>query len=67
MSSVLTICTISMVWNSGPPLDTQGGLDYIHSVMAKVVKENIEDAYCRCTVVTGNKTPLTSNYYLSCF
>ena len=34
-----------MVENRGPPLDTQEGLDDIYSVMTKVVKENVEDAY----------------------
>ena len=37
--------SISMVCNRGPPLDAQGGLDHIHSVMTKVVKEEMEDAY----------------------
>ena len=31
--------------NRGPSLNVQGGLDYINSVMTKVVKESMEDAY----------------------
>ena len=54
-----------MVRNQGPPLDTQGGPSDTYSVMTKVVKENLEDTYQRCTLVTGNKTPLITNYYLS--
>ena len=44
-----------MEWNQGPSLDAQGGFDYINSVMTKVVKESTDDAYERCTVVTGIK------------
>ena len=59
--------TTSMVQNLGPPLEAQGGPSDTYSVMTKGVKENLEDAYQRCTLVTGNKTPLIINYYLSCF
>ena len=34
-----------MVQNRGTSLDAQGGLDYTNSVMTKVVKENMEEAY----------------------
>ena len=35
--------------------------------MTKIVTENLEDAYQRCTLVTGNKTLFIINYYMPCF
>ena len=42
---VLSIWTTSLVQNWGPPLDAQGGPSDTYSVMTKIVKENLEDAY----------------------
>ena len=56
-----------MVRKWGSPLEVQGGSSDTDSVMTKIVKENLEDLYLRCILVTGHKTPLIINYYLSCF
>ena len=43
MSCVLMIFTVNIEQNRGSSLDDQGGLDYINSVVTKVVKETTED------------------------